>query len=200
MKFLKYILIFLFIFSLTSYANDVCFTHEEIEELDKQLELDQNTIKMYQNRENKLRKEEPIIKYDYKKNGEVKQNITIPVENDNPLEYTVKFKINETGAEGWFPLYLWLGGFMVNTTIKDAKVQDYADCKFGVKLLSGAPTGMKFIEDLGFNIAIGLRSAGGTLSYKFPKPFSHTNLHLFYGIAYSTPIQKTFGIGVSLNF
>jgi hypothetical protein len=195
----KYILFFILL-SIPSFASDITLSQDETDKLIKQLEADKKTIQMYLNREEKLRKEEPVIYYEFKKGGEVKQKIMIPVENDNPLEYTVNFKVNAYENEGWFPMYLWLGGFAVNTTLKDAKIQDYADCKFGIKLLSLAPLDKDFIRNLGFNVSIGLRSAGFSLSYKLFKPFEHTNIHLFYGYAYSTPLQKTFGIGVSLNF
>lgn len=212
MKKIKYIpLILIFIFITKAFAQDqkvvvidrnVYFTKDEVDDIIKQFEDDKKEIQKYITRNKKLREQEPEIEYEFLENDKVKQKITIPIYKDNPLEYEVEFTvIRKDKEEGWFPLKLWLGAFLINSDFeKDLKLSKFIDAKVGIKLLSLAPMNKIFIKHTGFNIAIGIKSAGATISYNFPKPFNNTNLHLFYGYQYSTPLEKSFGIGTSLNF
>jgi len=209
MKKIKYIfsiLIFLFIsisFAQQPESKNVCFTEKEVDKIIQQFKNDKKEIQKYFTRSQKLRKEKPKIEYEFLEGNKVKQHITIPIYQDNALKYNIEFTVvPKEKKEGWFPMKLWLGAFLINSDFsnKDKKISDFVDAKIGFKLISLAPLNISFIKNIGFNTAIGIRSAGGTVSYNFGKPFQNTNLHIFYGINYSTPIKNSFGIGLSLNF
>ena len=204
----KYILIIILLLISTSFAQEVkveqrnvCFTEKEVDNIIEQFKKDKSEIQKYIKRNEKLRKEKPKIEYEFLDNNKVKQHITIEVYQDNPLQYEIEFTINpKEKEEGWFPMKLWLGAFLINSDFKENNFTDLVDAKIGIKLISLSPLNMTFIRNIGFNAAIGIKSTGGTISYNFGKPFNNTNLHLFYGIEYSTPVKNSFGIGCSLNF
>jgi len=151
------------------------------------LKKDKQIIETEQLRWAKLKTVKPVINYKIEDKKIVIQTIEIPVHKSKPLIYEVQFEVDSpTETAKLFPLQVFLAG-TVETSGVDAKV--------GIQLVN-----IKKITFLpiGFNLMVGGRSLGGSISYKLPKPLDNTAIHAYFGETYS--LSKSFGIGVSLNF
>jgi len=166
---------------------DVVLTDDTYQKMLLRLKKDKQIIETEQFRWNKLKTAKPTINYKIENKKVVIQTIEIPVHKSKPLIYEVTFEVDSpTETAKLFPLQLFLAG-----TVETSGV----DAKLGVQLVN--------IEKIttfpiGFNLLIGGRSLGGSVSYKLPKPLDNTAVHIYIGETYS--LSTSFGIGVSLNF
>ncbi len=188
-------LVFLFCSSETIYANLV-ITDTEYDKIISQLKRDKSIIDENTIRWTKLKTTKPEITYDIEENGIVIQKISVPIYKSNPLTYDVKMKIDlNKPKEKFFPLNVLLCAMFEMIPGKQVSVNSF-DILLGLKIFHLAP--LNKYATIGFNVLIGIRSAGLSLSYTFPKPLGNTSLHGYVGINYSG--VATYGIGLSLNF
>ena len=74
-----------------------------------------------------------------------------------------------------------------------------ADFKLGIQLFSLAPLQIVVLQNIGFNVLVGIKSLGVSVSYGLPKPLKNTSIHVYTGFSY-TAVKEVFGVGISLNF
>ena len=184
--------IIIFCFLITPCLSNVVLTDEEFNSVITQLEQNKKLIKENQDKWNLLRKAIPEIHYQID-NDMIIQKLTIPVEQDNPLEFTNKFTLVKVQKEiTFFPFILRLVGGLESTNKADAKI--------GLKVFSLAPLSHNHIKNLGMNILGGIKSSAMSISYDLPQPFANTSIHIYYGFAYNANMNNIVGIGIGLNF
>jgi len=181
---------FIFFCFIQNVFSAFYLTDEEYKKVITRLEKDKKIISDNQKKWDTLRKTDPKIIYDVKDDGVVEQSITIPVLNDEPLEYNIKFKIEKKDTDKIFPMTLFLCGMM--------ETKNLVDCKVGMQIFNFSCLNISALERLRFNVLCGVRSGGISLSYNLSKPFKNTNIHLYSGTAYT--LDVVFGVGISLDF
>jgi len=158
-----------------------------------------------------LKKSKPKITYEIINDNVVIQTVEIPIYKNKPIIYEVKFLIEKKEDLKWVPWTFQLCGMAETTfTNKDKSKYDilpylkvgdkfniYPDFKIGVRFFSTLPLGIKYFA-FGFNVFVGIKSSGFSLSYSLPKPLKNTSIHLYIGIDYTAKLA--YGIGISLNF
>jgi len=197
-KIIKRVLIS-FIFLCVSFPifADVVLTDSEYAALLKRLKSDKVLLAMENIRWKKLAKSKPKITYEILDDKVVIQTVEIPIHNSKPLIYEVKFVVEKKKPAKWVPWTFQLMG-IVETTYKMGDTFDvYPDFKIGVRFFSTLPSGIKFLN-IGFNLFIGIRSSGGSISYSLPKPLKNTSIHVYFGVTYEA--KFSYGFGISLNF
>ena len=107
------------------------------------------------------------------------------------------FLCNKKENLKWVPWTFQLCGTVETNYSIGNKFNVYPDVKLGVRFFSTAPAGIKFLT-IGFNVFIGIRSAGLSMSYSLPKPLKNTSIHVYVGVAYTAKVA--YGLGISLNF
>jgi len=188
-------LVLVLINSGTIYANLV-ITDAEYDTIIKQLKRDKSIIDENTVRWTRLKTTKPEITYDIEENGIVIQTIKIPIYKSDPLTYDVKMKIDlNKPKEKFFPLNVLLCAMFEMIPGQKVSVNSF-DILVGLKIFHLAP--LHKYATIGFNVLIGIRSAGISLSYTFPKPLGNTSIHGYVGINYSG--LATYGVGISLNF
>lgn len=188
-------LIFLLL-GIPLYAN-VVLTDSEYEALLQRLKSDKYLLGIENIRWEELKKSKPKITYEVIDDTVVIQTIEIPIYNSKPLIYEVKFVVEKKENLKWVPWTFQLCGMVETNYSVGTKFNVYPDVKLGVRFFSTAPAGIKFLT-LGFNIFVGIRSAGLSLSYSLPKPLKNTSIHFYVGAAYTAKVA--YGLGISLNF
>lgn len=179
------------LFSIPVLAEYV-LTDEQYNAILKQLEQDQKLINNNNIIWGELRKSKPKITYEIVEDQVVIQSIEIPVYNSKPLIYEIKFKVDQkVEPDKYFPFILLLCGMVETTAL--------ADFKFGVQLFSLAPIQIIVLRNIGFNVLVGMKSSGVSISYGLPKPLKNTSVHIYTGFSYATT-KEVFGVGVSLSF
>jgi len=190
---MKRILIFLFILILGAplFAKKVCIPEKQYDKIIDQLEDNRQALLEDDLKWEQVRKETPQIDYNVNGNN-VTQKITIPVTDDNPLEYQTEFQIIPL-KEGWMPIKFRLLGAM------DTNFTTFTpDAKLGIKFFSFSPILIPGLQNLGLNVLVGLNSSNISLSYDLPKPINNSALHIYTGFSYG--FDQVYGIGFSLNF
>ena len=125
------------------------------------------------------------------------QTVEIPIYKSKPLIYEIKFVVENKISAKWVPWTFQLMG-TVETTYKVGDAFDvYPDFKIGVRFFSTLPVNIKFLN-IGFNIFIGIKSSGGSISYSLPKPLKNTSIHMYFGVTYKA--EFSYGLGLGLNF
>lgn len=186
------LMIFIPIIIPTLVFGDVTLTNEEFDLILTQFEKDKKIISECQSRWDKIRTSVPEVEYQVE-NRLIIQKITIPVENENPLEFKTTFALKEVGKEKKFiPFRLKLVGGV--ETLNDA------DVKIGVEFFSLEPLRYEHIKDLSLNFLLGIQSSAISVSYRLPHPFSNTTIHVYTGIRYDTELSHIVGLGVGLDF
>ena len=188
MKLMQRVLLHLIsiLFFVTSVRADIVLTNEEYNATVNRLKRDKEIINENNVRWKKLRESKPKINYEIIEGEVVIQSIEIPIYKTTSLQYEVQFKVKQKAEDQFFPFTLHICAMLETTAKSDGKV--------GVQFFSLKPL---IKHSIGFNLLIGMRSAGVSLSYTFPKPFGNTSIHVFSGISYS--LQSTYGIGISAN-
>lgn len=189
LKFLSSFLLLSFIVPI--YANYV-LTDKQYEAVLKQLKRDQRIINNNNIRWNKLRKNKPKVGYKVVEGKVVIQNIEIPVYNSKPLIYKVEFVVEpERYPIKYFPLTFLLCGML--------EMRSTTDFKLGIQIFSFSPLRLPVLRNIGFNILVGIKSFGCSVSYRLPKPLKNTAIHAYTGFSYAAA-KEVFGVGISLNF
>ena len=175
---------------------DVCFTKEEAEAINLQLDKDTKIIKWQAKRWKDLVNTKPKIKYKTTDKKVVIQQIEFPVKNDKPLIYNVKFEVNTLSDKlTYFPLRINLG-VMIESGAEKFR---YVDPKLGLQIFGLEPLTTPFIRGLGFHALIGVQSAGISISWGWMKrPIENLRIHFYTGITYEA--KESFGGGITLNF
>lgn len=186
--------LYLFFFFQSFVFADITLTDKEYDRVIQRLEKDKKIIDSEQLRWDKLRKAIPVIEYEIIENGIVVQKITIPIDIDTPLEYRTTFEVNITKqGETLTPFTFRLVGVVETSNITDFKL--------GCKILSLSPFKISYLQMMGLNVLVGIRSFGLSASYDLPKPFKNTSFHLYYGFDYKlSAASAVYGLGVGLNF
>ena len=188
-------LIFLLL-GIPLYAN-VVLTDSEYDALLQRLKSDKYLLNIENIRWEELKKSKPKITYEIIDDTVVIQTIEIPIYNSKPLIYEVKFIVEKKENLKWVPWTFQLCGTVETNYSIGNKFNVYPDVKLGVRFFSTAPAGIKFLT-IGFNVFIGIRSAGLSMSYSLPKPLKNTSIHVYVGVAYTAKVA--YGLGISLNF
>jgi len=183
----------------------VTLSNSQYQAILDRLQKDKEALEKQDKKWNSLRKADPKVEYKVEKDALVVEKITIPVENDNPLEYSNNFTvIVRTSSEGFFPLRLrlWGGGVMYKqaaTLLTSSKMIYAADVRLAFKFIGIAPIPIKYLNGFGFNALVGLQGFGLSLSWDLPwRIVSSTSIHFGYGWTYKMVPQ--FSAGISLNF
>jgi len=203
---LSSILLLIFI-SVVVYA-DVSLTDKEYAALLNRLKQDKILLNNQNIIWNKLKTSKPKITYTVSDNGIVIETVEIPVYNNKPIVYEVKFAIVPKEDLKWAPWTFQLCGtietsYVARRTINSLGVSELEkftvtpDIKLGLRFFSTAPLGIPFFN-IGFNAMVGIHSAGLSISYQLPKPLKNTAIHFYAGISYKA--QPVYGFGISLNF
>ena len=183
--------ILLLFFSIPVFAEYV-LTDTQYQSILKQLEKDQTLINNNNIIWSELKKSKPKITYEVIDDQLVIQTIEIPVYKSKPIMYEVKFKVEpKKDPLKYFPFTIHLCGMVETTSL--------ADFKIGVQLFCLSPLQVLILSNLGFNVLVGIKSVGVSISYGLPKPLKNTYVHIYTGLSY-TAIKEVFGVGVSLNF
>lgn len=184
----KFVVLLILLVSSFCYA-DIILSDEEYQAVILRLKKDKEIIHKNESQWNSLKTSKPEITYQVLEEQVVIQQITIPINNNKPLIYKVKFKVEKSQpSEKLFPFSLFLCGMLE----KEAPV----DSKIGVKLIAIPPLYKNI--NIGVNGLVGIKSFGSSLSFGLPKPFKNTALHIYYGYSYKK--ADVYGVGISLNF
>lgn len=174
------------LFFSTALFSKVILTDKEYDATLQRLKADKKIIQNDNTRWGKLKKSKPEVNYEVIDGEVVIQSIEIPIHNAKPIIYKVKFKVKKKDETKFFPLTLQICATL--------ETKSHSDGKIGVQFFSLKPL---IKHSIGLNFLMGLRSAGASISYTFPKPFGNTSVHVFSGMTYT--IENTYGIGVSAN-
>lgn len=193
LKLLSSLFTFLFILPIGFASGDVVLEDDEYVAIVARLIKDKSIIEQNVAKWEALRKATPTVKYTVVEGGLIIQSVLVPILNDTPLEYKNSFEVTDYEIKKkFFPFTFQLIGAF--------ETKHQVDAKLGIKFLSLAPLSMSFIQQIGFNLLIGIKSANCSISYNMPKPFPNTAIHVFYGWSYNAELAPVFGLGVSLNF
>jgi len=200
-------IIFLFIvFTLSTPAlSYIVLTEKEHKAVIDRMKKNKKIIEEHDKRWEELKKSKPNIIYTKNKGEKVVQKIEIPVYNAKPIVYENIFKVLIADKDmNYFCLKPFLGGFMEippKEQLYTDKMDPYSmmDIKLGLKFLTMEPLNIPVIRGLGLNVLVGVRSAGGSLSYTFPKYVTNTSLHFYFGMNYKEQ-TRTLGFGIGLYF
>ncbi len=189
---LKILSSFLLLFCTIPVFAEYILTDKQYEAILCQLEKDQKLININNIIWSELRKSKPKITYEIIEDQIVIQSIEIPVYNSKPIIYEVKFKVDlKKDSLKYFPFTFHLCGMLETAAI--------ADFKLGIQLFSLAPLQIVVLQNIGFNVLVGIKSLGVSVSYGLPKPLKNTSIHVYTGFSY-TAVKEVFGVGISLNF
>ena len=183
---------------------EIILTDKEYKAILKRLKEDRKIIYNDDKRWKELKKSKPKINYTIEDEQITIQDIEIPVYKAKPLKYEVKFKVVTPEEESrWFPWTFMFCGTLETTyhRLADTKFTVYPDIKLGVQFFSLKRLGLKFKTphlNLGFNLNVGIRSSGLSLSYTIPKLLKNTSIHVYVGVSYKAKVA--YGLGISLNF
>lgn len=196
MKKIFILLICVFI-SIPLAARNITLSEQQYKTIIDRLEKDKDIMQKNDAKWNDLRKQVPEVEYKVTDGGVVVEKITIPIKDDNPLEYQSDFTVvMKTKTEGFFPLKLRLyGGVEVQPKIGETIEPDV---KLAIKLLGFRPLRVPILENFGFNAMAGVRGFGASLSYDLPAPIANTAVHAYFGTSYKW--EQRIGMGISLNF